>query len=168
MVKESQNQHKDKGVFIMARLSDVIETFIKELILKTEGTVEIQRNELATYFKCVPSQINYVLDTRFTNDRGYYVESRRGGGGCIKIRMVSIDKPGNYLMHIVSAMGDSISNQSVDIFINNFVDYRVISPRDALIIKAATGDKALIMIEPEKRDTVRASILKNVLLSIIT
>jgi transcriptional regulator CtsR len=152
----------------MARLSDVIETFLKEMIMKTEGTIEIQRNELASYFKCVPSQINYVLDTRFTNDRGYYVESRRGGGGSIKIRMVSINQPGNYLMHIISGMGDSITSQSVGIFINNFVDYTVISPRDALIIKAATSDKALMLIEPDKRDNVRAAILKSMLLALIT
>ena len=61
----------------MARLSDLIETFIKQMIIDTEGAIEIQRNELAIHFNCVPSQINYVLDTRFTSERGYYVESRR-------------------------------------------------------------------------------------------
>ena len=70
----------------MARMSDIIEDFIKQLINETDGSIEIQRNELANYFKCVPSQINYVIDTRFTTERGYYVESRRGGGGYIKIQ----------------------------------------------------------------------------------
>ena len=106
----------------MARMSDIIEEFIKQLINETDGVIEIQRNELANYFKCVPSQINYVIDTRFTTERGYYVESRRGGGGYIKIKRVNVDRPGNYLMHIVSSMGDSISQQSAEVFINNFVD----------------------------------------------
>jgi transcriptional regulator CtsR len=71
----------------MAILSDLIENFIKELINETEGNVEIKRNELASKFNCVPSQINYVIGTRFTQERGYYVESRRGGGGHIRIML---------------------------------------------------------------------------------
>lgn len=76
----------------MPRLSNIIEEFIKELLEETEdGIVEIQRNELADYFDCAPSQINYVLTTRFTPYMGYYVESRRGGGGYIKIVKVGIE-----------------------------------------------------------------------------
>ena len=77
----------------MARMSDIIEEFIKQLINETDGVIEIQRNELPSYFKCVPSQINYVIDTRFTTERGYYVESRRGGGGHIRIKRVNVDRP---------------------------------------------------------------------------
>lgn len=150
----------------MARLSDIIEAFIKQLINDTDGTIEIQRNELANQFNCVPSQINYVIDTRFTSDRGYYVESRRGGGGCIKIKRVNISRPGNYLMHIITSMGPSISQQSADIFINNFVDYDVISQREGYILKAATSDKVLGVIPLPGRDAVRASILKNMLMSL--
>ena len=62
------------------RMSDVIEEFIKELFNEEDEYVEIQRNELAEYFNCVPSQINYVISTRFNPSQGYYVESRRGGG----------------------------------------------------------------------------------------
>ena len=163
-VKVSQNH----GGKFMARLSDVIEAFIKELILKTDGAVEIQRNELANHFKCVPSQINYVIGTRFTNDRGYYVESRRGGGGCIRIKMVNINRPGNYLMHIIASMGDYISSQSAGVFITNFLDYGVINQREKSIIMAATGEKALMAIPPDKRDEVRADILKNMILGLIT
>ncbi|MGE5614294.1 MAG: CtsR family transcriptional regulator [Bacillota bacterium] len=151
----------------MARMSDIIEAFIKQLIDETDGYIEIQRNELANYFNCVPSQINYVIDTRFTTEQGYYVESRRGGGGGIRIRRVNINRPGNYLMHIISSMGDSISQQSAEVFINNFVDYNVVSEREGLILKAATSDKVLGGIKMPDRDMIRAAIMKNMLMSLM-
>ncbi len=152
----------------MARLSDLIEAFLKQLINDTDGTIEIQRNELANHFNCVPSQINYVIDTRFTNERGYYVESRRGGGGYIKIRRVNINHDtGSYLMHIVSSMGNSISQQSAEVFINNFMDYDVITEREGLILKAATSDKVLGPVPLPDRDILRASVLKHMLASLL-
>ncbi len=151
----------------MARMSDVIEAFLKQMISETDGAIEIQRNELANYFNCVPSQINYVIDTRFTTERGYYVESRRGGGGCISIKRVNISRPGNYLMHIISSMGDSISQQSAEVFIKNFVDYEVISKREGLLLKAATSDKVLSSVQMSERDSIRASMLKNMLTSLL-
>lgn len=152
----------------VAKLSDLIESFIKQLISDTDGTVEIQRNELANQFNCVPSQINYVISTRFTTERGYYVESRRGGGGHISIRRVCIEPNGkNYLMHIINSMGDNISQHSATVFINNFIDYNVISDRDGLLLKAATSDKALSFVPTEHRGKIRASILKNMLVSLL-
>lgn len=151
----------------MARMSDVIEAFLKQMISETDGAIEIQRNELANYFNCVPSQINYVIDTRFTTERGYYVESRRGGGGCISIKRVNINRPGNYLMHIISSMGDSISQQSAEVFIKNFVDYEVISKREGLLLKAATSDKVIGSVQMPERDALRASMLKNMLASLL-
>jgi transcriptional regulator CtsR len=151
----------------MARMSDIIEAFLKQMINETDGSIEIQRNELANHFNCVPSQINYVIDTRFTTERGYYVESRRGGGGHIRIRRVNISRPGNYLMHIISSMGDSISQQSAEVFINNFIDYEVVSAREGLILKAATSDKVLGGIQMPDRDILRAVMLKNMLTSLL-
>lgn len=152
----------------MAKLSDLIEAFIKQMINDTDGAIEIQRNELANQFNCVPSQINYVIATRFTTERGYYVESRRGGGGHILIRRVSIEHKGkNFLMHIVTSMGDNISQHSAHVFINNFVDYDVITAREGLLLKAATSDKALGNVPVENRGFVRASILKNMLVSML-
>ena len=151
----------------MARMSDIIEAFLKQMINETNGSIEIQRNELANHFNCVPSQINYVIDTRFTTERGYYVESRRGGGGHIRIKRVNISRPGNYLMHIISSMGDSISQQSAEVFITNFVDYEVISVREGLILKAATSDKVLGGIQMPDRDILRAVMLKNIMMSLL-
>lgn len=151
----------------MASLSDVIETFIKQMMIDTDGSIELQRNELASQFNCVPSQINYVISTRFTTDRGYYVESRRGGGGHVRIKRINITIPGNYLMHIVSSMGASISQQSAEVFINNFVDYDVISEREGFIMKAATSDKVIGGIPMPDRDALRATQLKNMILSLL-
>lgn len=154
-------------MFTLARLSDIIEQFLKELMNDTDGVIEIQRNELANHFKCVPSQINYVIDTRFTTERGYFVESRRGGGGCIVIKRVNININGNYLMHIISSMGDKISIQSAIVFINNFEDYSVVTKREGLLLKAAVSDKNLSQIPTEDRDIVRALILKNMMMSLL-
>src|SRR5690554_4526916 len=128
----------------MARLSDIIEGFLKAMINDMDGYIEIQRNELANRFKCVPSQINYVISTRFTAEKGYYVESRRGGGGYISIKRVNSDSAGDYLMHIITSIGDRISQLTSEVFINNFLDYNIIEIREAMIMKAATSDKALI------------------------
>lgn len=150
----------------MARLSDIIETFLKEMLDDMHGSVEIQRNELANRFNCVPSQINYVISTRFTNDKGYYVESRRGGGGSISIRRYDIECAGDYLMHIISAIGDSLSQHTCEVFINNFVDYEIISIREAALMRAALSDKAMVDVPMEKRDSVRATMLKNMMMSL--
>jgi len=149
----------------LASISDLIENFLKQMIHETNGVIEIQRNELANYFKCVPSQINYVIDTRFTAERGYIVESRRGGGGYIKIKKVNINKS-NYLMHILNSIGDSITQQTAEAFIKNFYDYDAINEREAKIMMVAVSDKVLSVPQPE-RDRIRASILKNMIVNLI-
>lgn len=151
----------------MARLSDLIEAFIKQMLTEGEGNIELQRNMLANKFNCVPSQINYVIDTRFTNDKGYYVESKRGGGGHISIRRININHNSNYMMHIILSIGDSISQQSAEVFIKNFVDYEIISSKEAKLMLAAVSDKVLGGLGPQIRDIVRAALLKNMLASIM-
>ena len=147
------------------RLSDIIENFIKELLEDTNGTIEIQRNELAEYFNCVPSQINYVITTRFNPNQGYYVESRRGGGGNIKIRRINITKS-NYLMHIITSIGDKISMKEVNIFINNFLLNDIISEKEAKLIRIATSDNVLT-VPIDIRDSLRANIFKNLLVNLV-
>lgn len=148
------------------RISDVIEEFIKNLFEEQhESLIEIQRNDLAEQFNCVPSQINYVISTRFTPKHGYYVESKRGGGGNIKIKKITITKS-NYLMHIITSIGDSISANDIDIFINNFLSYDIISEKEAKLLKVATSDN-ILTIDTGIRDKIRANIFKNMLLNII-
>ena len=150
----------------MARLSDIIESFLKDMIIEEEGSVEIQRNELAGKFNCVPSQINYVISTRFTADKGYYVESRRGGGGYISIKRLNIDSDSEYLMHIITSIGNNISQLTAEVLIKNFVDYNIIEPREAMLMKAATSDKVFVVVPMDKRDEIRCAILKNMLMSL--
>ena len=146
------------------RISDVIEEFIKELF-EQEDYIEIQRNDLAEQFNCVPSQINYVIATRFKPSQGYYVESKRGGGGHIAIRKVNITKS-NYLMHIISSMEDQITAQEVDIYISNFLSYQMITEKEAKLLKVATSDNVLT-VQQDTRDKLRAKIFKNMLLNLV-
>ncbi len=146
------------------RISDIIEDFIKSMFQDDDEAV-IQRNDLAEQFNCVPSQINYVISTRFTPIQGYYVESQRGGGGYIKIQKINLSKS-DYLMHIITSIGNKISAKEVDIFVNNFLDYDVIDERIAKLLKSATNDKVLSSIKNEK-DELRAKIFKNMLINLV-
>lgn len=147
------------------RISDEIEEFIKDLLKAEEEYIEIQRNELAEHFNCVPSQINYVISTRFRPSQGYYVESRRGGGGHIRIKKVDINKD-NYMMHIINNMTDTLTGNEVDIYISNFLSYNMVTPREAKLLKVATSDNVL-NLPKEYKDYIRANIFKNMLLNLI-
>lgn len=146
------------------RMSDMIEDFIKELF-EEEDLIEIQRNDLAQKFNCVPSQINYVIATRFKPSQGYYVESKRGGGGSIKIKKINITKS-NYFMHIINSIGETLTAQEVDIFISNFLSYDMLNVVEAKLLKVATSDNVL-KIEQPSRDELRARIFKNMLINLI-
>lgn len=146
------------------RMSDVIEEFIKEMF-DDEDFIEIQRNDLAEHFNCVPSQINYVIATRFKPSQGYYVESKRGGGGHIKIKKVNVTKS-NYLMHAINSIEDKITSQEVDIFISNFLSEGIISKIEAKLLKVATSDNVLT-VPQEIKDGLRAKIFKNMLVNLV-
>lgn len=150
----------------MARLTDIIEQLIKNMIDENDGKVEITRGELAEQVNCVPSQITYVLSTRFTNGQGYIVESRRGGGGWIRISRIANDnKTSNYVMHVLNSLGEALSRHDVDIYLNNFIDYKIIDDLTAALMHAATSDQALAKIRPVARDYIRMDIFKSMLLS---
>ncbi|KPU42666.1 transcriptional regulator CtsR [Oxobacter pfennigii] len=151
----------------MARLSDIIEEFIKQLLNNSQDDIlEIQRNELANKFSCAPSQINYVLMTRFTVDRGYYIESRRGGGGSIRITRVSLDNNAYFKDLISDRIGQSISQSSAESYIDAFLEQNLITPREAALMKAAVNDKAINIQSPDK-DSIRASLLKSMLIVLL-
>ncbi len=145
------------------RMSDIIEEFIKELF-DEEDSIEIQRNELAEQFKCVPSQINYVIATRFKPSQGYYVESRRGGGGHITIKKVNNTKS-DYIMHIINNIGSEITSNEVDILISDFLTYDILEAKEAKLLKVATSDNVL-QLDKETKDKVRARIFKNMLINL--
>ena len=147
------------------RISDIIEEFIKELFDENQNDyIEIQRNELAHQFNCVPSQINYVIETRFKPSQGYYVESKRGGGGNIKIKKVKTSKS-DYITYIINNIGSEMTSNDVDILISDFLTYNIITKEEARLLKVATSDNVL-KLDKNIKDEVRARIFKNMLLNI--
>lgn len=144
-------------------ISSMIEQFIKEM-LGESAEIELGRNELATRFNCVPSQINYVISTRFSPEKGYSVESRRGGGGYIKITRVA-PRDGSFVHHAISSIGPSISQSGCVSLINDMYNYGIISQREAKLLLAATSDSSLPIV-PSQRGMVRAKIFKNMLVNL--
>ena len=150
----------------MAQLSDSIEQFIKEL-MSDDAHIELRRNELAQHFGCAPSQINYVLSTRFTPDHGYMIESRRGGGGCIRIIHVE-RKQGDYLDYLIrERVGLSLADKDAQLLLRQLVESGTISREDGLMIAAALSPQALAVPVPETvKCALRARIMRSMLLNI--
>lgn len=150
----------------MARLSDIIEEFIKELFDDSlNDELQIQRNELADKFSCAPSQINYVLSTRFTNDKGYLIESRRGGGGYIVIKKVVGNTMNQIMDLIMESIGSTITYHNAAMIIDHLYDIEKISLRELNLMKMAITDSTLQGVE--NKNKLRADILKAMLLTIL-
>ncbi len=151
----------------MMRLSDLItREIIKRLNESDENIAEIQRNEFATLMGCAPSQINYVLSSRFTPEHGYIIESRRGGGGYIKIKRITLNSS-SALMHIINSIGDRIDSMSTRIVIENCLETNLISASEARLMAAALSNSVMQNVSPVFKDALRASILKQMLLTLI-
>ena len=142
-------------------LSDMIAGMIEEMLEAGGGVTEVRRNDLASRLGCVPSQINYVITSRFTPQRGYTIESRRGGGGGVTIRCVAPESS-IYPMHIVNTVGNTLSQRTAAVFIRNLLDYECISEREARLISGAISDNALGFPSPV-RDEIRARLFKSML-----
>jgi len=147
-------------------LSDIIAGFIDDMLKEADGEAELKRAELAGRFGVVPSQINYVIATRFSPERGYVVESRRGGGGYIRIRRV--EHSGELLlMHTVNAVGESLDYRTAAALISNLSESDVITAKGAALMLAAVGNPALRDVPSESRDRVRGAILKQMLINLV-
>lgn len=151
----------------MAKLSNSIEEFINTLLEDGDGTLEIQRALIADRFNCAPSQINYVLTTRFTPYKGYYVESRRGGGGYIRIVRVQVENEKSTLQIFIDEIGNSITKDKADQLIDELLRREYINRREYEIIKVSISDRSLGMSGDFKNE-VRASILKNTILVVFS
>lgn len=149
------------------RLSDTIESFIKQLLSQDETEVELKRNELAEYFGCAPSQINYVLATRFTPDHGYVIESRRGGGGYIRIVRV-VQSTGQHLLYLIhERISETISETEAAHIIGQLAERKLITAQEADIMRAAVSTQAVSVPLPDAlKDAVRARTLKSMLIAI--
>ncbi len=145
-------------------LSNDIARMLLEM-LEDDGRAEIQRNELAQTLGCVPSQINYVISSRFTPEQGYIVESRRGGGGYIKITRVNLDRP-SLIMHTVNHIGEAIDYAACHANVMNLLHSGAINAQSAKLILAATGENSLKRIPAPLKDRIRATILKQMLVTL--
>lgn len=146
------------------RISDSVANYILELLDQANGIAEIQRNELAGSLGCVPSQINYVLTSRFTPEQGYLVESRRGGGGYIRITRMQVSKP-DMVMHLINSIGDRLDFTTARVTLSNMVQSEILSPATAELIASAVTETSLAAAPRELRPILRASIVKNMLLA---
>ena len=150
----------------MKNISDIIEGYLKAIIeQETRGQIEIKRSEIAEKFQCVPSQINYVINTRFTLDRGYLVESKRGGGGYIRILRVRAHTKAELIEHIIQSLEAGASASTTEDIVFRLLDEEVITKREAKIILAAL-DRTTLAIPLPARDELRARILCAMLLTL--
>ena len=148
----------------MAQLSDSIEQFIKEL-MNEDQHVELRRNELAQHFGCAPSQINYVLATRFSVDHGYIIESRRGGGGYVRIVRMETRGEKNFLETLLERVGNSIDEDTANAIISNLFERKMLTRNEALLIKSAVSRNALALPISAK-DVLRAAVFRNMLIQV--
>lgn len=145
-------------------LSDIIEAYLKE-VLKQKEQVEIKRNEIAERFDCVPSQINYVINTRFTIQHGYLVESKRGGGGYIRIIKVRLLDDMEKLTTLKEIIGNAISEKDAFSIINTLYEEGIVSRKEAKVMISAT-ESNIYGVDTKAEKIIRANILKNMLASL--
>lgn len=150
----------------MKNISDIIESYLKQVLdISDSDLVEIKRSEVADKFQCVPSQINYVINTRFTIERGYIVESKRGGGGYIRIMKVQTDDHAHLIEQLLALFANRISQSSAEDVIFRLVGEEVINNREAKIMMSVI-DRSVLYIDLPYRDELRARMLRAMLTSL--
>lgn len=151
----------------MKNISDIIEGYLKSIIETTkQGQIEIKRNEVAEKFQCVPSQINYVINTRFTVDRGYLVESKRGGGGYIRIFRLAASEQTDVIRDMLDVLEGGASESMVEDMVYRLLDLDMISKREAKLIVAACARSTLSVPLP-LRDQLRGRVAQAMLLTLL-
>lgn len=152
---------------MIMNVSNLIEKYIKEIFLKNNAAViEIRRNEMADRFECAPSQINYVMQTRFSLEKGYIVKSKRGGGGFIRIQKLDIPSQKGLYLAIRKYIGDRISQEQSWGLIQRLFDERIITARERQMLRVAVSRDVLNM-EQLYRDRFRASLLSSMLIAML-
>lgn len=151
----------------MHNISDIIELHLKEILYGSpEGVIEIKRSDLSERFQCVPSQINYVISTRFTVEKGYLVESKRGGGGFIRIQRLEIPDVRAIHAQIVDQSSDEMAQSTAEGIIYRLESGKHITPREAQLLRAAVSRDVLQLPLPQ-RDWLRARLLKSMLMALL-
>ncbi|MFD1776487.1 CtsR family transcriptional regulator [Paenibacillus rhizophilus] len=152
----------------MRNISDIIEQYLKNILHESpEGTVEIQRNDLADHFSCVPSQINYVISTRFTLEKGYVVESKRGGGGYIRIQRIELPQHSALHTHLNQTIGSGIDQSTAEGLIYQLEEAGFLTRREACLMRAAISRECLAVKLPH-RDEIRSKMMKAMLISLLS
>lgn len=147
----------------MKNISDIIEQYLKRVIdLSENNHIEIKRSEVADKFDCVPSQINYVINTRFTLEHGFIVESKRGGGGYIRIIKVKLLDEIDIIDQMLQLAGTSISQTGAENIIQRLSEEKIISQREAKLMLSVM-DRAVLQIDLPYRDELRARIMEAML-----
>ncbi|MEG1581960.1 MAG: CtsR family transcriptional regulator [Clostridia bacterium] len=149
----------------MPNISDLIENFLLKTI-GDDNELDISRNELASFFSCAPSQINYVLETRFTSDKGFLKLSRRGNGGFVKLTRIDMDEDTYVSNLIVESIGDELTFKRAVSILDKLCSDDVITIKEKSIISVAISEDSLSMPFTIK-DRIRASMFKNILLQIL-
>ena len=148
-------------------ISDLIASFLQDSLDTAEdGVLEVQRSELAQRFNCVPSQINYVMSTRFSPEHGYIVESRRGGGGYIRITRVHVDRQ-TLMMHVINSIGSEIDPASARAILSNLVQSEAIPAQTGKLLASLLSDAALRSVPKDQRSVLRADLLKQALIHLV-
>jgi len=140
-------------------ISDIIESYLKQILeMSQRDILEIKRSEIADKFQCVPSQINYVINTRFTIERGFLVESKRGGGGYIRIMKIKSQEHAHLIDQLISIIGSRVSQSTAEGIIDRLINEDIINHREAKIMMSVI-DRSVIYIDLPDRDELRARIL---------
>lgn len=145
-------------------ISDIIEGYLKKILQQSDGLVELQRSELAELFQCVPSQINYVIATRFSIDHGYLVESKRGGGGYIRIRKVELEQEAP-LLAIARALGPKVAQREADALVERLEAERLLTMREAALLRTVIS-RDVLNVDLPLRDELRARLLAQCLVAL--
>ena len=147
-------------------ITDLIAGLIQAELDEAGGALELQRSDLAQRFGCVPSQINYVMSTRFSPEHGYIVESRRGGNGYIRITRVRVDRQ-TLLMHVINTLGDELDLGSAKAIVSNLASSGAIGAESAQAILSAVSENALRSVPRQYRGTLRADLVKQILIHLV-
>ncbi len=150
----------------MSSLTDRIERTILDLIEEQDGACEIGRNAFAAEMQVAPSQITYVISTRFSHRHGYLVESRRGGSGYVRIRRVPYSDEADQIMYLVRSLADSLSQHDAAVLVKQLLGKDLLSRELALLMKAALSDASLRRVDRGRRDQVRSDMFRNMLIRI--
>ncbi len=151
----------------MARLSDQIERMLLEMIEAHNGLWEFSRKDLASQMNCVPSQISYVLSTRFRDDLGYVIESKRGGGGSVVIRRIDFVEGNNWLVSLYRNLPDSLTQQESEKIWAALVNHQVIDEDWAEILKSIVSQPFLAMLPQSQINSFRAQLVKKIIKTMI-